>query len=37
MTRIIFEQTGGVMGRRVSLSLNLDDLPQAEAKSLKKI
>jgi len=37
MTRIIFEQTGGVMGRRVSLSLNLDDLPQADSKSLKKL
>lgn len=37
MKRIIFEQTGGIMGRRVSLSLNLDDLPQAEAKSLKKL
>ncbi|MBI2332077.1 MAG: hypothetical protein HYU84_07965 [Chloroflexi bacterium] len=37
MIRIIFEQTGGIMGQRISLSLNLDDLPQAEAKSLKKL
>ena len=37
MTRIIFEQTGGFMGRRTSLSLDLDELPQAESKSLKKL
>lgn len=37
MIRIIFEQTGGIMGQRISLSLNLDDLPQAEAKTLQKL
>lgn len=35
MMRVIFEQTGGFMGRRASLSLNLDELPPAEAKTLR--
>ena len=35
MTRIIFERTGGFMGRRVSLDLDLADLPPDQAAALK--
>jgi hypothetical protein len=31
MTRIEFERTGGFMGRKVSLSINLDELPPDQA------
>jgi hypothetical protein len=37
MMRILFERSGGVMGRRVSLSLNLDDMPPAETETLRKL
>ncbi len=35
MTKIEFERTGGFMGRKVSLTLNLDDLPADQAQTLK--
>jgi hypothetical protein len=31
MTKISFERTGGFMGRKVSVSLDLDDLPDEQA------
>lgn len=34
MTKIEFERTGGFMGRKVSLSLNLEDLPPDQARTL---
>ena len=34
---IIFERTGGFMGRKVSLNLDLDDLPPDQAASFKKL
>jgi hypothetical protein len=33
--RIVFEQTGGLMGRKTSLTLNLADLPASQADSLR--
>lgn len=33
--RIVFEQTGGLMGRKTSLTLNLDDLPDAQAETIR--
>ena len=33
--RIHFEQTGGIMGRRVNLELDLSDLPITVAESLR--
>ncbi len=35
MTKIEFERTGGLMGRKVSLTLNLEDLPPDQARTLK--
>ena len=35
MTKIEFERTGGFMGRKVSLSLNLDELPADQVQTLK--
>jgi len=35
MMYIIFERTGGFMGRKVSLELNLADLPADQARTLK--
>jgi hypothetical protein len=35
MMRIIFERSGGFMGRRVSLDLDLADLPPDQAAALK--
>ena len=37
MTDIMFERTGGFMGRKVSLKLDLDDLPHDQAKNLKHL
>jgi hypothetical protein len=37
MTKIIYERTGGFMGRKVSLDLNLDKLPADQAKTLKQL
>jgi hypothetical protein len=34
MTKIEFERSGGFMGRKVSLSLNLDELPADQAQTL---
>jgi len=34
MTKISFERTGGFMGRTVSLTINLADLPDDQAKFL---
>ncbi|MBI5942792.1 MAG: hypothetical protein HY864_00345 [Chloroflexi bacterium] len=35
MMQIIFERAGGFMGRKVSLELNLADLPADQARTLK--
>ena len=35
--RILFERTGGFMGRRVSLNLELDELPSDQALTLKRL
>ena len=37
MMRILFERTGGFMGRRVSLNLELDELPSDQALTLKRL
>jgi hypothetical protein len=37
MTHILFERTGGFMGRKVSLRLDLDDLPHDQAGTLKRL
>jgi len=34
MTKIFFERTGGFMGRKVSASIDLDDLPDEQAELL---
>ena len=34
MTKILFERTGGFMGRKVSVTIDLDDLPDDKAKIL---
>jgi hypothetical protein len=31
MKKILFERTGGFMGRKVSLSIDIDDLPEEQA------
>lgn len=37
MIRIFFEQTGGFMGRKVSLQLNLDEIPADQAMNLRRL
>jgi hypothetical protein len=37
MTQITFDRTGGFMGRKVSFSLNLDDLPTRQSKTLQRL
>lgn len=37
MTRILFERTGGFMGRKVRLDLDLDELPAPQAGTLKRL
>jgi hypothetical protein len=37
MTRIIFERTGGFMGRTVSLNLVLSELPPDQAQTLERL
>jgi hypothetical protein len=37
MTQIEFERTGGFMGRKVTLSLNLEDLPPDQARTLSQL
>ena len=34
MTKIYFERTGGFMGRKVSVTIDLDDLPKKQAEAL---
>ena len=34
MTKILFERTGGFMGRKVSLTIDMDDLPKEQAEML---
>jgi len=35
--QIIFERSGGFMGRKVSLSLDLEELPEDQAQILKRL
>ena len=35
--RILFEQTGGFMGRTVDLNLDLKDLPEDQAETLRQL
>jgi hypothetical protein len=37
MTKILFERTGGFMGRKVSVTINLDDLPNEQAEALGEL
>ena len=37
MTKIFFERSGGFMGRTVSATLDLDDLPDDQAKTLEEM
>jgi len=37
MTKILFERTGGFMGRKVSLSIDIDDLPKEQAELLEDL
>jgi hypothetical protein len=37
MTKILFERTGGFMGRKVSVTINLDDLPDDQANLLNEL
>jgi hypothetical protein len=37
MKKIEFERSGGLMGRKVSLSLDLDDLPPDQAGTLNRL
>jgi hypothetical protein len=34
MTKILFERTGGFMGRKVSVTIDMDDLPEDRAEAL---
>ena len=37
MTKILFERTGGFMGRKVSVTIDLDDLPEEQAEALDEL
>ena len=37
MTKILFERTGGFMGRKVSVTIDLDDLPEEQADVLDEL
>ncbi len=37
MMQIVFERTGGIMGRKVSVSLNLDEMPTDQSTTLKRL
>jgi hypothetical protein len=37
MTKILFERTGGFMGRKVSVSIDLEDLPDEQAEALDEM
>lgn len=37
MTTILYERTGGFMGRKMSLTLDLDSLPSDQAETLRRL
>lgn len=37
MTKIYFERTGGFMGRKVSITIDMDDLPEEQAELLDNL
>jgi len=37
MTKILFERTGGIMGRKVSVTIDMDNLPGEQAKLLSDL
>jgi len=37
MTKIYYERTGGFMGRKVSITINMDDLPDEQATLLDNL
>lgn len=37
MMHIIFERTGGIMGRKVSLNLNLNEMPLDQSSTLRRL
>ncbi|MBC7878511.1 MAG: hypothetical protein H7Y59_15175 [Anaerolineales bacterium] len=37
MMQIIFERTGGIMGRKVSVSLDLDEMPSDQSTTLRRL
>jgi hypothetical protein len=37
MTKILFERTGGFMGRKVSVTIDLEDLPEEQAEELDEL
>jgi hypothetical protein len=37
MKKIIFERTGGFMGRKVSINLDLDELPASQSRTLQRL
>lgn len=37
MTKIFYERTGGFMGRKVSVTIDLDDLPEEQTELLEKL
>lgn len=37
MTKIYFERTGGFMGRKVSVTIDMDDLPDEQVEMLEEL
>ncbi|GAB4505025.1 MAG: hypothetical protein Fur0043_20200 [Anaerolineales bacterium] len=37
MTRILFERSGGFMGRKIRLTIDIDDLPKEQASALHEL
>jgi len=37
MIQIVFERTGGIMGRKVNLHLDLDEMPADQSATLKRL
>jgi hypothetical protein len=37
MTKILFERTGGFMGRKVSVTIDLEELPDEQAEALGEL
>ena len=37
MAKILFERTGGFMGRKISLEVDLQDLPKDQAEALEEL